>query len=90
MLTQEQKLLLSQLVLAKKNLLLGSFSPTINNKVRTQAWQEVTTELIANGAHPDLSSKKVRHTEWGNLQRSVVEKYRKHLKSGAEGTRGKL
>ena len=85
MLSREQKLLLSQLVLSKKNILFGPLSPGVTNKTRTQNWEEITNELIANGASATTNHSYMRHTEWGNLQRSVVEKYKKHLRSGAEG-----
>ena len=85
MLSREQKLLLSQLVLYKKNILFGPLSPGVTNKTRTQNWEEITNELIANGASATTNHSYMRHTEWGNLQRSVVEKYKKHLRSGAEG-----
>ena len=85
MLDANQKLLFSQLVLDNKGILMGALGPGVTNKLRDKKWQEITSLLIANGASSELSATYVRHTEWGNLSRSVVDKFRKHLRSGAEG-----
>ena len=80
-----QKLLLSEKALAYKSYLFGSLGEGVTSKLRNQIWDYITSELIVNGAPADLTAHYLRHTEWGNLTRSVMEKYKKHLKSGAEG-----
>lgn len=85
MLDKNQKLLLSEQALEKKGILFGPLNPGVTNKQREQVWEDITALLIYNGASAELTAAYVRHTEWGNLSRSVVEKYKKLLKSGAEG-----
>jgi len=85
MLSADQKLLLANLIFSNKTTLMGKLLPGVTNKIRSAAWDEVTQELISNGASPTLTTSYVRHTEWGNLQKSVMEKFKKHQKSGAEG-----
>ena len=85
MLTPELKQLLADLIFENKPTLMGKFSPGITNRMRSDGWDAVTQELVANGADPSLSTSYLRHTEWGNLQKSALEKYKKHLKSGAPG-----
>ena len=85
MLTLDQKQKLADLIFENKNILIGKFPPGVTNKMRTDAWDEVARELLANGADPTLTTADLRHTEWGNLQKSVMEKFKKHLKSGAAG-----
>ena len=85
MLNEDQKLLLSQLVLSNKSVLLGSLGPCVTNKTRAKMWQYVTDQLIANGAPTTTTANYMRHTEWGNLSRSVVEKFKTRVRSGAAG-----
>jgi hypothetical protein len=82
MLSQDQKLILAQHVLAKKDILFAKHSPTVTNKIKDKHWLEIYEDLVAHGAQVK-NPEYLRKTEWGNLKQRTVEKYVELKKSGA-------
>ena len=84
MLTKDQKLILAQHVLAKKDILFAKHNPSITNKIKDKHWQEIFNNLVANGAQIK-SLEYLRKTDWGNLKKTTIAKYVTSKKSGEGG-----
>jgi hypothetical protein len=88
MLTKEQKLVMVTFVFHNKAKMIGSLTPSCTNRDRKEKWEELRSLLISHGLPESVTAEALRTTEWQNVRRGTVEKFRKLNKSGAEG--GKL
>ena len=84
MLTKGQKMQLAELLLHKKEILFGKYSPSVTKELKNSAWDNILMELRSGGAIvKDVAY--LRDKDWSNLKSAVLKRYRASLKSGAQG-----
>ena len=84
MLSQQQKLLLAQLVKEHKLIVLAPFSSTVTKKVKQKAWEKIRRQLNGVGANID-SAKTLRDVLLANIRRATLKKVSESKKTGAGG-----
>ena len=84
MLTKGQKMQLAELLLHKKEILFGKYSPSVTKELKNSAWDNILMELRSGGAIVKDAAY-LRDKDWSNLKSAVLKRYRASLKSGAQG-----
>ena len=75
---------LAELILHKKEILFGKYSPSVTKELKNSAWDNILMELRSGGAIvKDVAY--LRDKDWSNLKSAVLKRYRASLKSGAQG-----
>ncbi len=82
MLTKDQKLAFLTMLLEKKEIALGSFSAKVTKAAKTQAWNDMTTEMKNLGADIKDASE-LRGTVFQNLKKGLTSKLDYNAKTGA-------
>uniref|UniRef100_A0A914WBC0 Regulatory protein zeste n=1 Tax=Plectus sambesii TaxID=2011161 RepID=A0A914WBC0_9BILA len=83
----QEKLEFLRKVLENKDVLFGSFSPTLSAKDKEATWRRVRDELLAAGSNLASANdwKALSNTVWQNARRSTIAKIDSQARTGAPG-----
>ena len=81
MLTKDQKIFFLRMLLERKDIALGKFSPIVTSAAKRKAWDEMAEELRAQGA--DVDGSDLRRTVFQNMKKGLTAKMDHNGKTGS-------
>jgi hypothetical protein len=85
-LSKEQYLALVLSIRERKDVITGTLSPKLTNRMKTTAWEEVFSEMAAIGCGIKTVTY-LRDTVWNNVKRAVKGRVLESRKTGAAGSK---